>query len=197
MSEQTQLIQEFRKVTGLGLLEARNFLKEANWNYDAAIESVHKKLGTIVDGRAHRETRSGVVESYIHVGEQIGVLLEVNCETDFVARNENFRKFVKNICLQIAATNPQYISRDEIPYNVVEEEKRNATERAPSTITSDTARARFVGGMMDRFYGTVCLLDQTYVKQSDKTVKDILNELIAQTKENIRIRRFTRYHIGH
>lgn len=189
-----KLIQDLRQITGLGLLEARNALQEANWDIHVAIDILRKKTGIIVDGRAHRETREGLIESYIHVGGKIGVLLEVNTETDFVARNVDFKDFVRNLCLQIAATNPLYVSKEDIPRNVIAEEEIIAESQCGDI--PPAARAKFIGGKMERFYSTVCLLEQVYVKNRDKTVHMLLNELIAQTKENIRIRRFVRYQVG-
>jgi elongation factor Ts len=194
MSDQIKQIQEFRRMTGLGLLEAKNALVSANWDSDKAFEHVRKTMSVPDVRRSLRETREGVVESYIHIGGKVGVLLEVNCETDFVARNDEFKQFTRNICLQIAASNPTYISKEEVPHSVVAKEKEIAEAQASDK--PPAAVARFVGGKMDRFYSTVCLLEQTYVKQPDKTVGEVLNELISKTKENIRIRRFARFAIG-
>jgi elongation factor Ts len=194
MSDQINLIREFRSMTGLGLLEARNALVAANWDMDKAIEHARKNMKVPDVRRTHRETREGLVESYIHVGGKVGVLLEVNCETDFVARNDEFKQFSRNICLQIAASNPTYISKEDVPLSVVEKEKEIAEAQAGDK--PPAAIARFVGGKMDRFYSTACLLEQTYVKQPDKTVGEVLNELINKTKENIRIRRFARFAVG-
>lgn len=194
MTQQISQVQEFRKLTGLGILEARNALKDANWDFDAAVQALRKRVGILVDARAHRETREGMIESYIHIGGKIGVLLEMNCETDFVARNETFRSTVRDICLQIAATNPEYLSKEDVPADVVAKERDIAEVLAKDK--PHAAKARFIGGKMDHFYSSVCLLEQAFVKNTDKTVKQIIEDLIASMKENIRIRRFIRYNVG-
>jgi len=190
-----EILQLFRCVTGLGILDANNALKETDWNIDKAIESVRKRLGIIIDSRSHKETREGVIESYIHVGGKIGVLIEVNCETDFVARNSEFREFVHNLCLQIAATNPRYITKEDVPIEMINTETKIGTAIAGDK--PKAAVARIVGGYLERLYSSVCLLEQIYVKNThNETVHDVMNNLIAKMKENIRIRRFTRYQIG-
>lgn len=194
MSDRISQVQELRKLTGIGILDARNALKDANWNFDDAVQAIRKLTGILVDTRAHRETREGIIESYIHVGGKIGVLLEINCETDFVARNETFRKTVRDICMQIAATNPEYLTREDIPADVIAAECTIAESLAKDKPYA--AKARFMGGKMDHFYSSVCLMEQAFIKDTDKTINQLISELIASMKENIRIRRFIRYNVG-
>ena len=137
-----------------------------------------------------------MIESYIHLGGKVGVLVEVNCETDFVARNEDFRAFVKDICLQVAATNPSYLKREEVPPEVIKKEKEILTKQALAEGKPEKIVEKIVTGRMEKFYTENCLLDQEFIKDQDKTIKDLLTELIGKIGENIVIRRFVRYEMG-
>jgi elongation factor Ts len=187
-------VKDLREKTGAGLLDCQKALTEAKGNVEEAITILRKKSGGKVDKLASRATKEGLVESYIHVGGKVGVLLEVNCETDFVARNEDFKAFLKDLCLQIAAANPLYVSRAEVPEADLAKERDIAT----ASVEGKPAAAiqKIVEGKLEKYYSTVCLLDQPFVKLPEKTVKEILGEKIAKIGENIAVRRFTRYQLG-
>jgi elongation factor Ts len=146
--------------------------------------------------KAGRIATEGLVSSYIHAGGKMGVLVEINCETDFVAKTEDFQTFVKNIAMHIAATNPQYIRREEIPAEVLEREKRIYRSQALDSGKPEKVIDKIVQGKMERFYSEVCLLEQTYFKDSDLTVKEVLETIISKVGENINIRRFARFQLG-
>jgi len=189
-----QTVKELREKTGAGLLDCQKALTEAKGNLEEAITILRKKSGGKVDKLASRATKEGLIESYIHVGGKVGVLLEVNCETDFVARNEDFRAFCKDVCLQIAAASPLYVGRSEVPEAEVAKEREIASAQVAGK--PPAAVQKIVEGKVEKFYSTVCLLDQPFVKLPEKTVKDILSEKITKIGENIAIRRFTRYQLG-
>jgi elongation factor Ts len=187
-------VKDLREKTGAGLLDCQKALTEAKGNLEEAITILRKKSGGKVDKLASRATKEGLIESYIHVGGKVGVLLEVNCETDFVARNDDFKAFLKDLCLQIAAANPLYVNREEVPEADLAKEREIAT----ASVEGKPAAAiqKIVEGKLEKFYSTVCLIDQPFVKLPEKTVKEILGEKIAKIGENIAIRRFTRYQLG-
>jgi elongation factor Ts len=187
-------VKDLREKTGAGLLDCQKALTEAKGNIEEAITILRKKSGGKVDKLASRATKEGLIESYIHVGGKVGVLLEVNCETDFVARNDDFKAFLKDLCLQIAAANPLYVNREEVPAADLDKEREIAS--ASLAGKPPAAIQKIVEGKLEKFYSTVCLIDQPFVKLPEKTVKDILGEKIAKIGENISIRRFTRYQLG-
>ena len=189
-----QMVNELRGVTGAGLLDCKKALTEANGNVDEATTILRKKGAASAAKKADRVAKEGIIESYIHVGGKVGVLIEVNCETDFVARNDEFRAFVKDICLQIAAASPIYITRDEVPEADVAKERDIAAAQMQGK--PPAAVQKIVEGKLEKYYSTVCLIDQPFVKQLDKTVKEMLTHQIAKTGENIQIRRFVRYQLG-
>ena len=189
-----QTVAALREKTGAGLLDCKKALTEANGNVEEAETIIRKKLGNKITKIAGRTTKEGLIESYIHLGGKVGVLLEVNCETDFVARNDDFKAFVKDLCLQIAAANPLYVSRDQVPEADLAKERDIAaaslTGKPPAVVQ------KIVEGKLDAYYSTVCLLDQPFVKQGEKSIKDLLNDQIAKIGENIQVRRFVRYQLG-
>jgi elongation factor Ts len=189
-----QMVNELRGATGAGLLDCKKALTEANGSVPEAMTILRKKLGSKLDKLSTRTTKEGLIESYIHLGGKVGVLIEVNCETDFVARNDDFRAFVRDLCLQIAAANPLYISRDQVPEADLAKEREIAAAavagKPPAVVQ------KIVDGKLENFFSTVCLIDQPFVKQNDKSIKDFLSAQIAKTGENIIIRRFTRFQLG-
>jgi elongation factor Ts len=189
-----QMVSDLRAKTGAGLLECKKALTESNGNVDEAITILRKKLGSKLDKLSSRATKEGVIESYIHVGGKVGVLIEVNCETDFVARNEGFRAFVKDLCLQIAAASPLYVSREEVPEAELAKEREIAAAQVEGK--PPAAVQKIIEGKLDKHYSTVCLIDQPFVKAPEKTVKDLLTDQIAKIGENIQVRRFVRYQLG-
>ena len=188
------MVKELREKTGAGLLDCQKALTESKGNLDEAVTILRKKLGGKVDKLASRATKEGLIESYIHLGGKVGVLLEVNCETDFVARNEDFRSFCKDLCLQIAAASPLYVSREEVPEAELTKEREIAAAQVLGK--PPAAVQKIVEGKIEKVYSTLCLLDQPFVKLPEKTVKEMLAEKIAKIGENISIRRFTRYQLG-
>ncbi len=189
-----RMVADLREKTGAGLLDCKKALTEANGNVDEAVTILRKKLGSKLDKLSSRATKEGVIESYIHLGGKVGVLIEVNCETDFVARNDGFRAFVKDLCLQIAAASPSYVSRDAVPEADVTKERDIATAQVEGK--PPAAVQKIVEGKLEKYYSTVCLIDQPFVKSPEKTVKDMLTDQIAKIGENIQIRRFVRYQLG-
>src|SRR5579884_3241295 len=189
-----QMVNGLRAQTGAGLLDCKKALTESNGNVEEAITILRKKGAASAAKKADRATKEGLIESYIHVGGKVGVLIEVNCETDFVARNEEFKAFVKDLCLQIAAASPLYVSRDQVP----ESEPASERDIAAAQVQGKPPAAvqKIVEGKLEKYYSTVCLIDQPFVRQPDKTVKEILTEKVAKIGENIQIRRFTRYQLG-
>ncbi|WP_404423784.1 translation elongation factor Ts [Nibricoccus sp. IMCC34717] len=187
-------VKDLREKTGAGLLDCQKALTEAKGNIEEAITILRKKGAASAAKKADRATKEGLVESYIHVGGKVGVLIEVNCETDFVARNDDFKAFVKDVCLQIAAANPSYVAREEVPEADLTKERDIAAAQVVGK--PPAAVQKIVEGKLEKYYSTVCLLDQPFVKNPDKTVKDIVTQQIATTGENISIRRFVRFQLG-
>jgi elongation factor Ts len=188
------MVNDLREKTGAGILDCKKALTEANGNVEEAITILRKKGAASAAKKADRATREGLVESYIHVGGKVGVMIEVGCETDFVARNEDFRAFCKDLCLQIAAGNPLYVSRDQVP----EADLQSERDIAAAQVQGKPAAAvqKIVEGKLEKYFSTVCLLDQPFVKAPEKTVKELLTEKITKIGENMQVRRFTRYQLG-
>ncbi len=189
-----QMVNDLRTATGAGLLDCKKALTEANGNVEEATTILRKKGAASAAKKADRATNQGLIESYIHVGGKVGVLLEVNCETDFVARNEDFKAFCRDLCLQIAAASPLYVGRDQVPEEDLAKEREIAAAQVQGK--PPAAVQKIVEGKLEKFYSTICLLDQPFVKDPEKTVKDMLTERISKIGENIQIRRFTRYQLG-
>jgi len=189
-----QMVSELREKTGAGLLDCKKALTEANGNAEDAIVILRKKGAASAAKKAERTTSEGLVESYIHVGGKVGVLVEVNCETDFVARTDDFKTLCRDLCLQIAAASPTYVRREEVPEPEVAREREIALAQVQGK--PPAAIQKIVTGKLDKYYSTICLLDQPFVKQPDKTVKDLLTEHVAKIGENIQVRRFVRFQLG-
>lgn len=191
-----ELVKDLRQRTGAGVIDCKTALQEAKGNVEAAIDYLRRKGLATAAKKAGRIATDGLVSSYIHAGGKMGVLVEINCETDFVAKTGDFQAFVKNIAMHIAAANPQYIRREEIPTEVLEKEKEIYRTQALESGKPAKVIDKIVEGKMERFYSEVCLLEQTYVKDSDLAVREVLDAMIAKVGENIAIRRFTRYQLG-
>jgi elongation factor Ts len=189
-----QMVNELRSATGAGLLDCKKALTEANGNVDEATTILRKKGAASAAKKADRATKEGLIESYIHVGGKVGVLIEINCETDFVARNDDFKQLCKDLCLQIAAANPTYVTRDQVPEADVAKEREIAAAQVLGK--PPAAVQKIVEGKLDKFYSTICLIDQPFVKMPEKTVKEIITEKITKIGENIQVRRFTRFQLG-
>ena len=189
-----QLVKQLRDKTNAGMMDCKRALAESSGDLGKAEAILRTKGIASASKKASRATREGIVASYIHLQGKVGVLVEVNCETDFVAKNENFREFVKDITLHIAAAHPLYVSREEVPANVIDAEKaiyESQVKGKPANVVN-----KIVDGKLDKFYSTVCLLEQGFIKNPDQTIKELLSAKIAELGENIVIRRFTRYLVG-
>ena len=189
-----QMVSNLREKTGAGLLDCKKALTEANGNVDEAITILRKKGAATAAKKSDRATNSGLVESYIHLGGKVGVLIEVGCETDFVARNDEFKVFVRDLCLQIAAASPLYVSRTDVPEVEIQKERDIAVAQVQGK--PPAAVQKIVEGKLEKYFSTISLLDQPFVKIPEKTVKEVLTEKIAKIGENIQIRRFIRYQLG-
>jgi elongation factor Ts len=196
MEISVELVKDLRQRTGAGVIDCKTALQEAKGNMDAAIDYLRRKGLATAAKKAGRIATDGLVSSYIHAGGKMGVLVEINCETDFVAKTEDFQTFVKNIAMHIAAANPQYIRREEIPEEVLEREREIYRTQALDAGKPQKVIDKIIEGKMERFYSEVCLLEQTYVRDSDLTIKELLEAMIAKVGENIAIRRFTRFQLG-
>lgn len=190
------LVKELREKTGVGMMDCKAALKESNGDIEKAIEYLRKKGIATAQKRGGRQTSEGQIQSYIHAGGKIGVLVEVNCETDFSGKTQDFTDFVKNMAMQIAATSPIAIDRESISPEVLAKERDIYLTQAKESGKPEKVWEKIVEGKVTKFYSEACLLEQPYVKNSDIKVQDVLNELIAKTGENIIIRRFIRYQLG-
>ncbi|MGD8535703.1 MAG: translation elongation factor Ts [Candidatus Aminicenantes bacterium] len=196
MEIKAELVKELRQRTGIGVMECKQALQESKGDIDKAIVILRKKGYARAQDKMSRETTEGIVDSYIHLNGKIGVLLEVNCESDFVARNDEFKELVKNIALHIAASNPRYISSEEISPEVLEQEKDIIKEQFKDSKKPPEIVEKIIQGKLGKFYQEVCLLDQPYVKDDKVSVKQLVASYIAKFGENIRISRFARYELG-
>lgn len=196
MAGSSQLVKELREKTGAGILDCQKALTENGDDVEKAIDYLRQKGLAAAAKKAGRETNQGLIHSYIHMGGKIGVLIEVNCETDFVARNEEFKAFVNDLALQIAAANPSYVKRDDIPADLVEREKAIFEGQAKELGKPPAALPKIVEGKLEKFYQENCLLEQSFIKDPTVTVKDLVAQKISKIGENMNIRRFTRFQLG-
>ena len=188
------LVKQLREKTSAGMMDCKRALVESGGDLAKAEDILRKKGIASASKKASRAAKEGVVASYIHLQGKVGVLVEINCETDFVAKNESFRDFVKDITLHIAAANPLYIGRDQVPHGTIERERsiyRDQVQGKPENVLE-----RIVDGKLDKFFSSVCLLDQAFIKNPDQTVKELVASKISELGENIVIRRFVRYMVG-
>lgn len=190
------LVKDLRERTGAGIKDCVSALAANNNDVDKAIDWLRTKGITNAAKKSGRAAAEGLVEAYIHAGGKIGVILEVNCETDFVALNQSFKDLVKGIAMHIAAASPEYVRREEVPAEAVERERKVQLERVMAEGKPEAIAAKIVDGRMSKFYEEVCLLDQKYIKDDSKTVDQVVKELIANIGENILVRRFVRYTMG-
>ena len=190
------LVKELRERTGAGMMDCKKALAATEGDMDKAIDFLREKGLAAAAKKAGRIAAEGLVESYIHGGGRIGVLVEVNCETDFVAKTDAFKSLVKDIAMHIAAANPSYLRREEVPAAELEHEKMVLSEQARNEGKPEKIIEKMVTGRIEKYYKEVCLLEQPFVKDPDKTISDLITESIAKIGENIAIRRFTRYQLG-
>src|SRR5437762_12838498 len=194
MQIRPEIVKQLRDKTNAGMMDCKRALAEAEGDLAKAEQILREKGIASASKKAARATKEGIVAAYIHQQGKVGVLLEVNCETDFVAKNENFRVFVKDITLHIAAAHPLYVSREQVPGNLIEAEReiyKAQVKGKPANVVD-----KIVDGKLDKFYSTICLLEQGFIKNPEVTVKDLLSSKVAELGENIVIRRFTRYLVG-
>ena len=196
MEISASLIKDLREKTGVGIMDCKTALKECDGDIDKSIEYLRKKGIATAKKRGGRATSQGQVQSYIHAGGKIGVLVEINCETDFSAKTDDFANFAKDIAMQIAASAPIAVDRENVPDNVLEREKDIYATQARESGKPEKIIDKIVEGKLKKFFSDVCLMEQPFVKNPDITVQDLLNQLIAKTGENIVIRRFVRFQLG-
>jgi elongation factor Ts len=196
MDISVEQVKELRERTGIGMMECKKALEEAGGDAEKAIEILRKKGYARAKDKSHRETSEGIVGSYIHMNGKIGVLVEVNCESDFVGRNEEFKELVKNIALHIAAARPKYIAPANVPADELEKEKDIIREQFKDSKKPPQIIEKIVAGKLTKFYEEVCLLEQPFIKDDKMRIKDLLAAFIAKFKENARVSRFARFEIG-
>ncbi|WHY17411.1 translation elongation factor Ts [Paenibacillus sp. G2S3] len=196
MAVDAKAVKELRERTGAGMLDCKKALEEANNDITKAAELLREKGLSAAANKAGRIATEGVVESYIHAGGRIGVLVEINCETDFVGKTDSFKEFARDIAMQIAAANPRYVRREEVPQADVEKEKEILKAQALNEGKPEKIIEKMVEGRISKYYEEYCLLEQTFVKDPDKTISQLLNEKISTIGENISIRRFARFELG-
>ena len=196
MKISTQLVKELREKTGVGIMDCKNAIEEADGDINKAVDILRKKGIAKAQKREGRIASEGQIQSYVHMGGKIGVLVEVNCETDFSAKTEDFRDFTKNVAMHVAATNPIALSPENLPSEIVEREKEIYTAQAIQSGKEGKVVEKIVEGRLRKFFSEVCLLNQAYVRDPNITIQDLLNELKAKTGENVVISRFVRFQLG-
>jgi len=198
MPASAEMVRELRDRTGAGVMDCKAALQAAKGDLQEAIEHLRKKGLADAAKKAHREARDGVVSSYIHAGSKIGVLVEVNCETDFVARTDDFQRLVKDVAMQVAAANPLYVSREQVPGHVVDKEREIYRQQMVDQKKPPPIIDRIIEGMLEKFYTEACLLDQPFIKDaSGKTrVKDLVDQATAKLGERVVVKRFSRFQVG-
>ena len=196
MTIDAKIVKELRDKTGAGMMDCKRALVETDGDLEKAVEALRKAGVTKAQKKGVRSAREGLVYSYIHHGGRLGVLVEVNCETDFVAKTDGFKELVHNLAIQIAATNPVSVSREQVPEELVKSEQDIYTEQAKNSKKPDKMIEKIVTGKMDKYFQEICLLEQPFIKDPDKIVKDLITESIATLGENISVGRFIRYAVG-
>ena len=189
-------VKQLRDKTGAGMMDCKNALTESNGDLDAAVDFLRKSGVAKAEKKGTRETKEGLIYSYIHAGGRLGVMIEVNCETDFVAKTEGFIELAHNLAMQIAATNPIALNKDSVSEEIIYKEKDIYTEQAKSSGKPDNIIEKMVEGRLSKFYQENCLMEQSYIKDSEKKINDLVTEAIATLGENITINRYTRFAVG-
>lgn len=196
MAVAADAIRELRQRTGVSILECKKVLEECGGDLEKAVDALRKRGYDAMLKRADRRAAEGLIDSYIHIGGKVGVIVEVNCETDFVSRNMEFQAFVKDIAMQIAAQNPRYLVREEVPETIIQHEREVLRAQAQTDGKKSEEVEKIIDNRLEKFYSEICLLDQPFIKDAEKTIKDHLAEFIGKIGENIVIRRFSRYQVG-
>jgi elongation factor Ts len=196
MSFTAEDVKNLRDKTGAGMMACKEALKACNGNIEEAVEYLRKKGVASADKKTGRSTGDGLVDSYIHMGGKLGVLIEVNCETDFVARTDQFKGLVRELAMQVAASNPLVVSRDQAPADMVAKEKEIYQEQVRGAGKPENVVEKIVAGKLDKFYSEICLMEQPYIKDPQKNIETLVKETIAKVGENITVKRFIRYRLG-
>jgi elongation factor Ts len=196
MSISADEVKKLREMTGAGIMDCKSALAETNGDLEKAVEHLRKKGIAKAEKKASRETRDGLIESYLHPGSKLGVLVEINCETDFVAKTDDFKRFTRDIAMQIAASNPLVVNKDDLSAEIIEKELSIYKSQVMNQKKPEAIAEKIAQGKMDKFYQEVCLMEQSFVKDPNKTIKDLTKELISKVGENINIRRFVRFQLG-
>ena len=196
MNITSQMVKELRDKTNAGMMDCKKALTDTAGDMEKAVDLLRQKGLAVAAKRAGRETKEGVVEAYIHAGGKLGVMVEVGCETDFVAKTDDFKAFAKAVAMHIAAMSPVAICREEVPADILQREKDIFVNQALESGKPEQIVEKMVGGKIEKYLGEVCLLEQKYVRNPDLTVQDLLNELVAKMGENISIKQFSRFQIG-
>lgn len=191
-----QMVKELRDKTNAGMMDCKKALGETEGDMEKAVDLLRQKGLAVAAKRAGRATSEGMVECYIHAGGKLGVMVEVGCETDFVAKTDSFQDFVRDIAMHIAAVNPISVDREDVPAEVVEREKQIYIQQALDTGKPENIVEKMVSGKIEKYLAEICLLEQKYVKNPDVSIQDLLNELVGKVGENISIKRFSRFQIG-
>lgn len=192
----SQMVKELRDKTNAGMMDCKKALTETGGDMEKAVDFLRQKGLAVAQKRAGRATSEGVIETYIHAGGKLGVMVEIGCETDFVAKNDGFIEFAKNIAMHIAASSPVSIKREEVPEELIERERNIYKQQALDSGKPENIVDKIVAGKMDKFYSESCLMEQKFVKDPDLSIQDILNQLVATLGENISIKRFARFQVG-
>lgn len=196
MEVSANIVKQLREKTGAGFMDCKKALAETGGDVEKAIDYLRKRGVAAAAKKADRVVTDGAVGAYVHPGGKVGVLLEINCETDFVARNAEFQALLKDMAMQVAAANPRYVRREEVSAEESEREKSIYRQQALETGKPEKVIEKIVDGKMERFYSEVCLLEQPFIKDPDRKVSAVINDAIARLGENIQVRRFARYHLG-
>jgi elongation factor Ts len=196
MEISAELVKKLREKTGVGLMDCKEALKQSNGDMEKAVDYLREKGLAKLQKRSGRTASEGVIGSYIHTGAKVGTLVEVNCETDFVANTKEFQEFAKDIAMQITASNPSYVRREEIPAEAIEREKAIYRKQALESGKPEKIVDKIAEGKLEKFYSEICLIEQPFIKNPDITVKELLEELVIKLGENIIVRRFSRYQLG-
>ena len=196
MEINAETVRELREKTGAGIMDCKKALQECSGDMEKALDYLRQKGLAVASRKAGRIAAEGLVGSYVHGGGKIGVLVELNCETDFVARTPEFQGLVKDLAMQIAAANPRYVRREDVPQDELDRERQIYHQQAIESGKPEKVVGKIVDGKMDRFYTETCLLEQEFIKDSDRQVGDLIKEIISRLGENIQVRRFVRFHVG-
>lgn len=196
MNITSQMVKDLRDKTGAGMMDCKKALSENAGDMEKAIDFLRLKGLAVAAKRAGRATSEGIVETYIHAGGKLGVMVELNCETDFVAKTDGFREFARDVAMHIAAANPVSLSRDDVPADIVERERQIYVQQALESGKPENIVEKMVSGKIDRYISEICLLEQQFVKNPEKTIQDMLTDLVGKMGENVSIKRFARFQVG-